>query len=288
MLRKEGFEVAVAETGPAALEDFDRAGADLVLLDLMLPGLSGTEVCRELRTRSTVPVIMLTARDSEVDKVVGLELGADDYVTKPFSHRELVARIRAVLRRQGGAHRGGRRPGGRPGPDGRRPAPGDRRRASRSSSRSRSSTCSSCCCATPAGCSPAASSSTGSGAATTSATPRRSTSTSSGCAPRSSPTRLAEAPADRPRPGLQVRALSPRLLRDLRLLVAPHAAAFTTGGRSPGGETAHGHQEDNIDGGGSSVVHLAAILAPQAGHVRSLTSPSTPGRPGPDRRRTTS
>jgi two-component system response regulator RegX3 len=101
MLRKEGFEVAVAATGPDALESFDRAGADLVLLDLMLPGLPGTEVCRELRTKSNVPVIMLTAKDSEVDKVVGLELGADDYVTKPFSSRELVARIRAVLRRRG-------------------------------------------------------------------------------------------------------------------------------------------------------------------------------------------
>jgi two-component system, OmpR family, response regulator RegX3 len=101
MLRKEGFEVAVAGTGPAALEEFDRAGADLVLLDLMLPGLSGTEVCRNLRSRSNVPVIMLTAKDGEIDKVVGLELGADDYVTKPFSMRELVARIRAVLRRGG-------------------------------------------------------------------------------------------------------------------------------------------------------------------------------------------
>jgi two-component system response regulator RegX3 len=101
MLRKEGFEVALAETGPAALEEFDRRGADLVLLDLMLPGLSGTEVCRALRSRSTVPVIMLTAKDGEVDKVVGLELGADDYVTKPYSARELVARIRAVLRRHG-------------------------------------------------------------------------------------------------------------------------------------------------------------------------------------------
>jgi two-component system response regulator RegX3 len=101
MLRREGFEVAVAATGPAALSEFDRSGADLVLLDLMLPGLSGTEVCRTLRQRSSVPVIMLTARDSEIDKVVGLELGADDYVTKPFSSRELVARIRAVLRRRG-------------------------------------------------------------------------------------------------------------------------------------------------------------------------------------------
>ncbi|MHB8342208.1 MAG: response regulator [Mycobacteriales bacterium] len=100
MLRKEGFDVAVAGTGPQALEEFDRHGADLVLLDLMLPGLSGTEVCRSLRAKSTVPVIMLTARDSEVDKVVGLELGADDYVTKPFSSRELVARIKAVLRRR--------------------------------------------------------------------------------------------------------------------------------------------------------------------------------------------
>ncbi|WP_116245648.1 response regulator transcription factor [Nocardiopsis sp. FIRDI 009] len=99
MLRKEGFEVAVAPTGTIALETFDRTGADLVLLDLMLPGLSGTEVCRTLRQKSSVPVIMLTAKDSEIDKVVGLELGADDYVTKPFSSRELVARIRAVIRR---------------------------------------------------------------------------------------------------------------------------------------------------------------------------------------------
>ena len=99
MLSREGFEVDLAETGPAALEQFDRHGADLVLLDLMLPGLSGTEVFRSLRARSGVPVIMLTAKDSEVDKVVGLELGADDYVTKPYSARELVARIRAVLRR---------------------------------------------------------------------------------------------------------------------------------------------------------------------------------------------
>jgi two-component system response regulator RegX3 len=101
MLRKEGFEVAVCPTGPDALETFDRTGADLVLLDLMLPGLPGSEVCRALRERSNVPVIMLTAKDSEIDKVVGLELGADDYVTKPFSSRELVARMRAVLRRRG-------------------------------------------------------------------------------------------------------------------------------------------------------------------------------------------
>jgi two-component system response regulator RegX3 len=101
MLRKEGFEVSVAATGTSALTQFDRTGADIVLLDLMLPEMSGTEVCRQLRQRSAVPIIMVTARDSEIDKVVGLEIGADDYVTKPYSPRELVARIRAVLRRQG-------------------------------------------------------------------------------------------------------------------------------------------------------------------------------------------
>jgi two-component system response regulator RegX3 len=99
MLRREGYEVAVAATGPEALATYDRSGADLVLLDLMLPGLSGTEVCRALRQKSNVPIIIVSARDSEVDKVVGLELGADDYVTKPFSSRELVARVRAVMRR---------------------------------------------------------------------------------------------------------------------------------------------------------------------------------------------
>jgi two-component system response regulator RegX3 len=101
MLRREGYEVGIAVDGTQALEEFDRHGADLVLLDLMLPGVSGTEVCRTLRQRSSVPIIMVTAKDGEVDKVVGLELGADDYVTKPFSSRELVARIRAVLRRRG-------------------------------------------------------------------------------------------------------------------------------------------------------------------------------------------
>lgn len=100
LLDREGYETVIAPDGPAALAEFDKAGADLVLLDLMLPGLPGTEVCRELRTRSTVPIIMLTAKDSEVDIVVGLELGADDYVTKPYSTRELLARIRAVLRRR--------------------------------------------------------------------------------------------------------------------------------------------------------------------------------------------
>ncbi|GAA0035425.1 MULTISPECIES: response regulator transcription factor [Brevibacterium] len=99
LLGKEGYEVTVADDGLKALAEFDRNGADLVLLDLMLPGASGTEVCRELRAKSNVPIIMLTAKDSEIDKVVGLELGADDYVTKPYSSRELLARVRAVLRR---------------------------------------------------------------------------------------------------------------------------------------------------------------------------------------------
>ncbi|GAB3695360.1 response regulator transcription factor [Corynebacterium nasicanis] len=99
LLRKEGFEVIIAGDGPTALVEFDRNDIDIVLLDLMLPGMSGTDVCKQLRTTSSVPVIMVTARDSEIDKVVGLELGADDYVTKPYSSRELIARIRAVLRR---------------------------------------------------------------------------------------------------------------------------------------------------------------------------------------------
>ena len=101
MLKREGYEVEVAADGNKAIELFDRNGADLLLLDLMLPGLSGTEVCKHIRMKSSVPIIMLSAKDGEVDKVVGLELGADDYVTKPFSSRELLARIKAVLRRHG-------------------------------------------------------------------------------------------------------------------------------------------------------------------------------------------
>ena len=103
LLAREGFEVDVVDDGAQAVAAFDRSGADLILLDLMLPGLSGTEVCRRIRQRSDVPVIMLTARDAEIDKVVGLEIGADDYVTKPYSSRELLARVRAVLRRRGEA-----------------------------------------------------------------------------------------------------------------------------------------------------------------------------------------
>jgi two-component system, OmpR family, response regulator RegX3 len=100
LLRREGFDVSVVDTGPAALAAVENSPPDLMLLDLMLPGLAGTEVCREVRLRSNLPIIMLTAKDSEVDIVVGLELGADDYVTKPYSSRELLARIRAVLRRR--------------------------------------------------------------------------------------------------------------------------------------------------------------------------------------------
>lgn len=99
LLRREGFSTQIAANGPDALTEYDRNGADIVLLDLMLPGMSGTEVCKQLRARGPVPVIMVTARDAEIDKVVGLELGADDYITKPYSTRELIARIRAVLRR---------------------------------------------------------------------------------------------------------------------------------------------------------------------------------------------
>src|SRR6478609_7379822 len=100
LLRREGYEVEIAEDGPAALSAFRERGADIVLLDLMLPGMPGTEVCRQIRSSSAVPIIMLTAKDSEVDIVVGLELGADDYITKPYSSRELLARMRAVLRRR--------------------------------------------------------------------------------------------------------------------------------------------------------------------------------------------
>ncbi len=102
LLGKEGFSVVSADTGAEALRKFDQGGIDLVLLDLMIPEVSGTEVCRQIRAKSRIPIIMLTAKDSEVDKVVGLEIGADDYVTKPYSSRELVARIRAVLRRNSG------------------------------------------------------------------------------------------------------------------------------------------------------------------------------------------
>ena len=100
LLGREGFQTIVVDKGLDALPVFDREGADLVLLDVMLPGMSGMEVCRKLREVSSVPIIMLTAKDSELDKVLGLELGADDYVTKPYSARELIARIRAVLRRR--------------------------------------------------------------------------------------------------------------------------------------------------------------------------------------------
>ncbi len=99
ILQREGFDVLEAADGPAALVQWRHNSPDLILLDLMLPGMSGVDVCREIRTLSAVPIIMVTAKDSEVDKVVGLEIGADDYVVKPYSTRELLARIKAVLRR---------------------------------------------------------------------------------------------------------------------------------------------------------------------------------------------
>jgi two-component system response regulator RegX3 len=101
MLTKEGFKVVLASTGLEGISQFEATEPDLVLLDLMLPEVAGTEVCKYIRTKGSTPIIMLTAKDTEIDKVVGLELGADDYVTKPFSTRELIARIRAVLRRGG-------------------------------------------------------------------------------------------------------------------------------------------------------------------------------------------
>ena len=101
LLAKEGFSIETARDGKEALEKFAKVAPDLILLDLMLPEVSGTEVCRQIRSKSQVPIIMLTAKDTEVDKVVGLELGADDYVVKPYSKAELVARIKAVLRRKG-------------------------------------------------------------------------------------------------------------------------------------------------------------------------------------------
>ena len=102
MLSKEGYEVITADNGNDAVSKFEQHGADLVLLDVMLPGLSGLEVCKKLRTMTKVPIVMLTAKDTELDKVLGLEIGADDYITKPFSSRELLARVKAILRRVGG------------------------------------------------------------------------------------------------------------------------------------------------------------------------------------------
>lgn len=153
LLKKEGYDVAVAETGPDGLAEFDKNGADLVLLDLMLPGLSGVDVCRALRQRSSVPVIMLTAKDSEIDKVVGLEIGADDYVTKPYSSRE-PARARQgrapAPRRAGGPAALDPRVG--TGPDGRRAPHGQRPGAVGVPAAQGVRACSRCCCATRAAC----------------------------------------------------------------------------------------------------------------------------------------
>ena len=189
MLRKEGFEGRRGGNGLEALEVFDRAGADLVLLDVMLPGVPGTEVCRRLRAKSSVPIIMLTAKDAEIDKVVGLELGADDYVTKPFGARELVARIRAVLRR--GWEEEELLPSAvEAGPvrmDVERHVVSVRGEAV--SLPLKEFDLLELLLRDTGGCSPAGRSSTGCGAPTTSATPRRSTSTSSACGPSSRTTR---------------------------------------------------------------------------------------------------
>lgn len=101
IFEREGFRVTLAATGRQGIDAFERDGADIVLLDLMLPEVSGTDVFRAIRARSDVPVVMVTARDDQIDKIIGLELGVDDYVTKPYSGRELVARVRNVLRRRG-------------------------------------------------------------------------------------------------------------------------------------------------------------------------------------------
>ena len=113
-LRREGYEVQVAGEGNEAIRLARAAAPDLVVLDLMLPGLDGLEVCRQLRRESTVPILMLTAKDDEVDKIVGLEVGADDYMTKPFSMRELLARVRAMLRRSRMVQQAGETDGAQP------------------------------------------------------------------------------------------------------------------------------------------------------------------------------
>ena len=179
-LEREGFRVEVAADGAEAIARFDAVRPALVLLDVMLPRISGVDVCREIRTRSQVPIIMVTARNAEIDAVVGLEVGADDYVTKPFRLRELVARVRAALRRGRGEDAGSRSPTR----CSRSVTCASTPRATRwrcgatgSRCRSRSSSCSSCCSPTPGACSPATCSSTGCGGRTTTATPRRSTCT---------------------------------------------------------------------------------------------------------------
>ena len=188
LLGKEGFTVLIAGDGPTALDEFANNDVDIVLLDLMLPGMSGTDVCRQLRKTSTVPVIMVTARDSEVDKVVGLELGADDYVTKPYSSRELIARIRAVLRRGGDADH---EPEPNPSVLGAAacawtsnatPSPST---AWTPPCPSKNTTCWNTCSATQGECSPAGNSSTTCGAKTTSVTPKPLTCTSNASAPKS-------------------------------------------------------------------------------------------------------
>ena len=180
-LRKEGYEVAVAADGDDALELAQTTPFDLVVLDVMLPGMDGYEVCRRLRADSSVPVLFLSARDTELDKVVGLEIGGDDYLAKPFGVRELTARVKALLRRApaGSARAGHRgrahRAGGHRARRGR--ARGHRRRPRPSTSPRASSNCSPASCATEARCSRATSCCARRGAGSTSSRPRRSTRT---------------------------------------------------------------------------------------------------------------
>ena len=191
-LTNEGFRVTVARDGIEALELFGVTGPDIVLLDLMLPKMSGIDVCRAIRVRSQVPIIMVTAKGAEIDTVVALEVGADDYVTKPYRLRELVARMRAVLRRAPGGTDGSDSGSLEFGTEGVWDSNGvtvdfDQQRdtscaATKCTCGARSSSCCACWSRTRAVSSPATSSSTASGAPTTSGTPRPSTCTSSDCA----------------------------------------------------------------------------------------------------------
>ena len=238
-LEQRGLRVVTAADGREALERFRAEQPDLVLLDLMLPGISGMEVCRILRRESSVPIIMLTARDSEVDKVVGLELGADDYVTKPFCLRELQARVRAQLRATGRAarHAGARQRPSAAGPAGRRdrgprrPSAAARRQGDWPSSPRRSS-CWRSCCATRARCSRATSCWSACGATTTRARRGPWTSMSTGCGGHRGATGRPALPPDRPRRGLRlpsperltdppIRARTATIVADRRMMSPP-------------------------------------------------------------------
>ena len=206
-LKNAGYGVRTAATGAEALPQVEAAPPALIVLDLMLPDVDGIEVCRRIRERSDIPILMLTARDEDVDKIIGLEVGADDYMTKPFNPRELVARVKSILRRADA--RAAREleseaaPPRRP-HDRRGPPRGQGRRRRRSSSRRRSSTCSGSCSTTAGSCSRATSCSSASGATPSRATRAPSTCTSASCAassrtPRRSSPSGASATRSRPR-----------------------------------------------------------------------------------------